>query len=74
MRTNRRTQSTIPTSTIDDLLLPAAGPNGVPPDRLTPRQRREEIVHLLSRGFLRKAAGISPFTKPASAGPPGRVT
>jgi len=62
MRTNRRSQSTVPTpSPIDDLLLPAAGPNGVPPEKMTVRERRDEIVHILSRGFLRRLRGIPPF-------------
>ena len=64
----RRSRNTIPTPSttpqVDDLLLPASGPNGVPPDKMTPRERREEIIAILARGMLRKAHGISPFTKP----------
>ena len=65
MRTRRRSQTTVPApSPLDDLLLPFSGPNAVPPERLTPRQRRDEIIALLARGLLRKAAGIKPFAKP----------
>ena len=69
MRTRRRsqTQTTAPApSPLDDLLLPFSGPNAVPPERLTPRQRREEIIALLARGLLRKAASIKPFAKPTA--------
>ena len=53
---------------LDDLLLPASGPNAVPPDRMTPRERREEVIRILARGFLRKARGIPPFVKPQADG------
>jgi hypothetical protein len=65
---------------LDDLLLPTAGPNAVPTEKLTPRERMNEIVAILARGFLRKAAGIPPFAKPGLGGsasladpPPGRA-
>jgi hypothetical protein len=48
----------------DDLLLPMSGPNGVPPDQMTPRERMDEVVAILARGLLRKAAGHPPFAKP----------
>ena len=66
---------------LGDLLLPASGSNAVPPEKLTPRERMNEIVSILARGFLRKAAGIPPFAKPVPNGtaplskaPPGRAT
>jgi hypothetical protein len=59
----------------DDLLLPVSGPNAVPAAKLTPRERRDEIIAILARGMLRKLKGIPPFTKPTVTGsPPGRVT
>jgi hypothetical protein len=48
----------------DDLLLPIAGPNSVPPAAMTPRERREEIISILARGMLRRLHGIPPFAKP----------
>ena len=61
MRTNRRS-STVPTpSPIDDLLLPFSGPNAVAPEKMTVRERREEITAILARGLLRQARGIPPF-------------
>ena len=58
----RRSQTTVPApSTIDDLLLPACGPNALSPEKMTVRERREEIVSILARGLLRQARGIPPF-------------
>ena len=60
---------------IDDLLLPVSGPNAVPPDKMTPRERMNEIVAILARGLLRRLHGIPPFVKPPNAtAPPSRVT
>jgi len=58
----RRSQSTVPTPCpIDDLLLPACGPNALSPEKMTVRERREEIVSILARGFARRLRGIPPF-------------
>jgi len=58
----RRSQSTVSApSPIDDLLLPACGPNALSPEKMTVRERREEIVSILARGLLRQARGIPPF-------------
>jgi len=58
-----------------------AGSSAVPPEKLTPRERMTEIVAILARGFLRKAAGIPPFARavpdaaaPLGEAPPGRAT
>ena len=64
-RRRTQTQITVPApSPTDDLLLPACGPNGLPPEKMTPRERRLEITALLARGLLRRAAGIPPFARP----------
>jgi len=67
--------------TLGDLLLPISGPNAVPPDKLTPRERMNEIVAILARAMARKLRGIPPFAKPVPNGtaplskaPPGRAT
>ena len=60
-----KTPTAVPApSPTDDLLLPACGPNGFPPEKMTPRERRLEITALLARGLLRRAAGIAPFARP----------
>ena len=59
-----RTLTTTALSTTDDLLLPVSGPNAVPPERMTPRERREEIIAILARGFLRRAVGVPPLARP----------
>lgn len=67
---------------LDDLLLPISGPNAVPPEKMSPRERINEIVAILARALLRKAAGIPPFARPSPYGtaslgeapPYGRVT
>ena len=53
---------------LDDLLLPASGPNAVPPEKMTPRERVNEIVGILARGLLRKMAGIPPPARPSPDG------
>ena len=60
---------TAASSPTDDLLLPISGPNAVPPERMTPRERREEIISILARGFARRLHGIPPFAKPAVNSP-----
>jgi len=49
---------------IDDLLLPACGSNTLSPEKMTVRERREEIISILARGFSRRLHGIPPFAKP----------
>ena len=65
----RRTRNvTAAPSPIDDLLLPYSGPNAVPPEKMTPRERREEIISILACAFLRRAAGMQPFAKSPPTG------
>ena len=66
-----RTVTTTAPSPTDDLLLPVSGPNATPPERMTPRERREEIITILARGLLRRAHGIPPFTRSAVSVPTG---
>ena len=57
-----QTQSIVPApSRADDLLLPTCGPNALAPEKMTVRERREEITAILARGFLRRLHGIPPF-------------
>ena len=61
MSRRRSSALTTASSLTDDLLLPACGPNALSPEKMTVRERREEITAILARGLLRQARGIPPF-------------
>ena len=75
-----RRSRTLPVAPVSDprlnyLLRPVSGPNAIPPSKMTPRERQEEIIAILAHGMLRKLRGIPPFTRPTvndSAKPPLR--